>query len=103
MVDVRVEVGDLPVGRSRMVEQGGRKFLVCRSTKDVHATAGMCPHQVKSLDGARVRGETLMCLHHGASFRLDTGASLSFALTARPLAIYPSRLEGEVLHVSLPD
>lgn len=103
MPEVAVDVADLAVGRSKMETAGGQSFLVCRSVSGFHATDGICPHQLKALEGSRIRGDAVMCPHHGARFQLDTGKSLSYALTARPLAIYATRVDGTTLFVTLPD
>jgi len=103
MADVTIDISDLPLGRSRIVETGGKQFLICRSANGIHATAALCPHQIKCLEGARIIGESLLCPHHGARFRLDSGASLAFQLTARPLEIYPVTFDGNLATVVLPD
>lgn len=41
------------------------------------------------MDGARVRGETIICPHHGARFRLDNGASLTPELVRKSIDILP--------------
>ena len=50
----------------------------------------MCPHQMLSLEGGRVRGTFIMCPHHGARFNLEDGKSLS-PLTPNPLKLFPVR------------
>jgi nitrite reductase/ring-hydroxylating ferredoxin subunit len=103
MAHVTIDIADLPLGRSRIVEAGDKRFLISRSVNGIHATAALCPHQVKCLEGARIIGEALICPHHGARFRLDTGASLAFQLTARALEIYPVSLDGCLATIVLPD
>jgi 3-phenylpropionate/trans-cinnamate dioxygenase ferredoxin subunit len=103
MVDVTIDIADLPLGRSRIVEAAGKRFLICRSASGIHATTALCPHQIKCLEGARIISESLTCPHHGARFRLDTGASLTFQLTARALEIYPVSLDGSLATIALPD
>jgi nitrite reductase/ring-hydroxylating ferredoxin subunit len=103
MTDITIDIADLPLGRSRIVEAGGKRLLICRSASGVHATAALCPHQTKCLEGARILSESLMCPHHGARFRLDTGASLAFQLTARALEIYLVSLDGSLATITFPD
>jgi nitrite reductase/ring-hydroxylating ferredoxin subunit len=103
MAHVTIDIADLPLGRSRIVETDDKRFLICRSASGIHATAALCPHQIKCLEGARIIGDALTCPHHGARFRLDTGASLAFQLTARALEIYPVSLDGSLATIDLPD
>ena len=64
----------LPQKRAVICEEGALSVALCRVGDDVYAFEAVCPHAFKSLKGARVRGETLMCPHHGARFDLKTGA-----------------------------
>ncbi len=93
MTSYEIETPDLPSGQTALIEIGGHAILLCRGTSGVHAVESFCPHQHKSLVGGRVRGDTIMCPHHGARFALADGKSLS-PLTARPLRVYPVR-EGD--------
>lgn len=103
MPEIAINIEDLAAGRSRLEMHGKQAILVCRSATGYYATDGICPHQVKTMDGARVRANGVICPHHGARFQLDGGQSLSPSITQRPLTIYPTRLEGTSLFVSLPD
>lgn len=94
MIEISVELSDFPIGRCRVIEAvDGRRVLVLRTHSGCHAAAGNCPHQQLSLDGARLVRGALLCPHHGARFDLEDGHSLSNGLTARPLPIYPVRIE----------
>jgi len=103
VTDITIDISDLAPGRSRVVEVGVRRLLVGRSASGIHATTALCPHQTKCMEGARILGNSLVCPHHGARFRLDTGASQAFQLTARPLEIYRVSLHGNLATITLPD
>ncbi|QQV77660.1 Rieske 2Fe-2S domain-containing protein [Sphingomonas aliaeris] len=91
-------IPSIAVGRSAVVDVDGTQILLCRTAAGLHATRGTCPHQNKSLEGARVRGVLVMCPWHGAMFDLDTGTSRSPQLTDRPLRIYRCvEQDGEVM------
>jgi nitrite reductase/ring-hydroxylating ferredoxin subunit len=96
MKTMRIPMTEVPATGTRIVECDGRKLLLCRSQKGIHAMDEMCPHQRLSLDGGRVRGDFIMCPHHGARFSLEDGRSLS-PLTPNGLKLYPVQVDGDEL------
>lgn len=88
MVSATIDLPELAVGETMTIEVAGRNILLCRSHLGVHATATLCPHQAKLLEGGRIRGQSIMCPHHGARFDLVTGKSLSPQLTPQPLPLF---------------
>lgn len=97
------DVSTLRPGESVCVLAGGRALLLSRGAGGVFASEATCPHQLLSLEGARVRGDALMCPHHGARFRLGAGASLTPQLTDRQLKFFEATLVGNVLSIALPE
>jgi 3-phenylpropionate/trans-cinnamate dioxygenase ferredoxin subunit len=95
---MRIPLAQLPANGTHIVECDGHRVLLCRSQKGIHAMAEMCPHQKLSLDGGRVRGDFIMCPHHGARFNLEDGRSLS-PLTANGLTLYLVRIDGDMIEV----
>lgn len=85
---VTITVPDIAIGRAMVVDVEGVSVLLCRTASGLHASAAACPHQGKPMDDARVRGTSVLCPWHGASFDLTTGASRSPQLTDRPLTIF---------------
>ena len=78
-------------GESRLVRLGRLPVVVVRRGADLHALGGICPHDLASLSGARIRGNELVCPRHGARFRLADGVcEAGFSLP--PLPCYPVRL-----------
>ncbi|MET0546313.1 MAG: Rieske (2Fe-2S) protein, partial [Caulobacterales bacterium] len=102
MTTVTIPLSEIPAAGSCLIEREGRRIVLCRSPLGIHAMNEMCPHQERSLEGARVRGTTIMCPHHGARFSLEDGKSMSPPLTPNPITMYPSRINGDVLEVDLP-
>lgn len=96
----RIPLSDIPDTGSRVLEIAGRRILVCRSAGAIRAMDEMCPHQLLSLEGGRVRGNAIMCPHHGARFSLDDGKSLS-PLTPRGLNLFPTHIDGDELVIDL--
>jgi nitrite reductase/ring-hydroxylating ferredoxin subunit len=75
---------------------GTTPVLLVRAASGLRAVAPLCPHQNKSLEFARVRGDVLMCPWHGATFGLCDGASHS-ALTPKALTTYAcTEIDGAV-------
>lgn len=95
-----IPLSDLPETGSRIFDLDGRRVLVCRSALGIRATNEICPHQHLSLEGARVRGNFIMCPHHGARFSLEDGKSLS-PLTPNGLTLYQVREVGDQLEIDL--
>jgi naphthalene 1,2-dioxygenase system ferredoxin subunit len=52
------------------------------------------------MEGARVRGESIICPHHGARFSLQDGRTLS-AVTQNPIAILPCRIIQGFIEIDL--
>ena len=100
MSKINITCPDITVGQSQRVEIEGQAYLICRSAKGFHMVDALCPHQQKSLEGAPVRGEALMCIHHGARFCLASGKSLS-SLTKNTLRTYSCHEQDGVLTVLL--
>lgn len=96
----RIALCDVPETGARIVELDGKRVLLCRSATGIRAIDETCPHQQLSLEGGRVRGNVLMCPHHGARFSLDDGKSLS-PLTPKGLTLYATREIGDELEIDL--
>ena len=77
--------------------------MLVRTQTGAYATDAICPHQKLPLDNARIRGDVIMCPHHGARFRLDTGEALTRQLGTEPLQIFHTELIGNEVRVFLPD
>jgi 3-phenylpropionate/trans-cinnamate dioxygenase ferredoxin subunit len=88
----------LAAGQSMVVTIGEIPVLLCRSATGLHAMRDRCPHQDKSLEGARIRGPNLFCPHHGARFNLEDGRSLS-PLTTKALELLPCAAAGDHLEI----
>lgn len=96
----RIPLSDVPETGSRIMDIEGQRVLICRSALGIKAMDEMCPHQLLSLDGGRVRGNFIMCPHHGARFSLEDGKSLS-PLTPNGLKLFPTRVVDDQLEIDL--
>lgn len=96
----RIPLSQVPANGAHVVTVGDRRILLCRSATGIHAMDDMCPHQLLSLDGARVRSNFILCPHHGARFSLEDGRSLS-SITPNGLTLYPTRIVDEALEIDI--
>lgn len=96
----RIPLSDLPEAGARIFELEGQRVLICRSAAGIRAINEICPHQHLSLEGGRVRGNFIMCPHHGARFSLEDGKSLS-PLTPNSLTLFETRQVGDELEIDL--
>jgi 3-phenylpropionate/trans-cinnamate dioxygenase ferredoxin subunit len=85
-------VQQIPNGGIRLVEVGGEDVLLSRFGESVHAVGGNCTHAFSSLGDGKVRGKTVTCAAHGASFDLTTGRAMGGSCPNLP--VYSVRLEG---------
>ncbi|WP_448582925.1 Rieske (2Fe-2S) protein [Thermaurantiacus sp.] len=79
---------DVAPGQCVWREVEGTPLLFARDSAGcLHALAGTCSHALLPLAGARLRGQALVCPHHGARFDLASGKPLGPPASA-PLAVY---------------
>lgn len=93
-------VDDLPDGKAMGFDVAGTSIVLCKKGAEVFAFEGLCSHAFKPLVGARVRGDTMMCPHHGARFDLKTGA-VAASPAVRGLKTYSTRLNGGMIEVKI--
>lgn len=92
---------DLAPGALRCVDVGGEKYLIaCDAGGGWHAVAVLCSHALLPMDKGRVRGNALLCPHHGARFDLASGKALGPPAWTG-IAVYPLRLVGDRVEIGL--
>lgn len=90
-------VGELPVGRARRVEVGGRDLALFHTSRGFFATDGRCPHRGGPLAEGDVIGDEIVCPWHLWGFNLGNGACAGSPEIA--IATYEVRVDGERLLV----
>jgi nitrite reductase/ring-hydroxylating ferredoxin subunit len=93
METTRIPMSEVPETGTKLVTVKGHRVLLCRSGGSIRAIGEVCPHQVLSLEGAKVRGNSIFCPHHGARFSLEDGRSLC-SITDRGLTLYDAEIVG---------
>ena len=111
MADLTVcSVHDLAPGSARRVDVDGRRLCVVRVEGDGcgadsawHVVDDECSHADYSLSEGEVWSDEceIECPQHGSTFSLLTGEPQSLPAT-RPVAVYPVRVVGDDVVVSLP-
>ena len=108
-------VAELPPGSRKIVEVEGRSIGIFNVNGRYVAVLNVCPHELAPVCRGRVggttlpsapgeycwgrEGEILACPWHGWEFDLLTGKAL--ADPRKRLRLYPVRVEGDTLYVSL--
>jgi 3-phenylpropionate/trans-cinnamate dioxygenase ferredoxin component len=94
-------VGDIPDAGARRVVVGRTPVAIVRSDGEIFAIHDVCSHADVSLSEGEVDGDTLECWLHGSRFDLRSGKPTGLPAT-RPVPVYPVRVEGGDVLVSVP-
>ena len=93
---------DLKEGEGLKICHGGRVVAVFLTEGQFYAVDDRCTHAEASLSEGDVFDTEVECPLHGAVFDLVTGEALTLPAT-RPVATYPTRVEGAEVLVEIPD
>jgi nitrite reductase/ring-hydroxylating ferredoxin subunit len=91
---------DVPPGRAKMIEAGGRQIALFNVDGAFHAIDGICPHRGAPLSDGEVDGTSVTCPWHGATFDLTTGAVLC-PPASKGVTRYNVRLTGNDVEIEL--
>lgn len=95
-------LADMEEGRGVKICHQGRVVAVFLTEGELHAVDDRCTHAEASLSEGDVFDTEVECPLHGAIFDLVTGEALTLPAT-RPVATYPTRVEGGTVLVQVPD
>ena len=71
---------DLPQGKSRAMEAGGKKLVVYHLSDGFYATQARCPHVFASLGKGKIlKDKCVQCPLHRAEFDIRTGEVVKWA------------------------
>jgi nitrite reductase (NADH) small subunit/3-phenylpropionate/trans-cinnamate dioxygenase ferredoxin subunit len=93
-------VDEVPEGEGRVFEVGNRLIAVFRDQGQFYAIDDACPHQGAPLSDGIVYDKSVTCTWHGWRFSLENGRHLEGSKCR--VAVYPVRVEGEQIQVSVP-
>lgn len=98
---VRVtEASDVAEGEAKAYQVGGVWVGIARSDGHLYAFEDECTHAECPLTRGSFEGTEVECECHGARFDLRDGAVLAPPAT-RPVRVFPLRIDGEDILVSL--
>lgn len=84
-------------GDMAVCQVDGVELLICQVRGSYYAVSNHCSHAGQTLAGGKLRGHTISCPLHGATFDVRTGECLAAPAT-RPIKSFPVTLErGKVL------
>ena len=87
-------------GEVRCFRIAGRRVAVGRTARGLFAMDDCCPHAGGSLGEGMLEGDCVLCPIHGYAYDVRSGEGLD---DGEEVAVYETRLEGEVLHIRLDD
>ncbi|HET7305821.1 MAG TPA: non-heme iron oxygenase ferredoxin subunit [Segeticoccus sp.] len=94
-------LSDIPDVGGLCVDVEGHLIAIARdSAGSVHAIDDTCTHENVSLSEGEVEDGEIECWLHGSRFDLTTGKPTSLPAT-RPVNVYPVKIEGEDVLISL--
>mgnify|MGYP001610978574 CR=1 FL=1 len=96
------KVDELPPGRMKRVQIGGRRILLANVGGRYCAADDTCTHEEASLSTGVLRGELVKCPLHGSRFNVCSGKALEEP-AEEDLRTYPLRLEGGRILIGLPE
>ncbi len=95
-------VGDVPAPSARRFDVGGKPLCVVHLGDDWYVIDDTCSHADYSLSEGEVWADEceIECPKHGSTFDLRTGEPQTLPAT-QPVSVYPARVEGDTVVVSL--
>jgi 3-phenylpropionate/trans-cinnamate dioxygenase ferredoxin subunit len=101
--EVRFKLSALPEAHPVHLEAGPCGVCIVRLGSSAYALADRCSHQNWPLSDGEVDADecNIECTKHGSTFSLKDGHPQCLPAT-RPVAVYPVRIEGDDVVVSLP-
>ena len=93
-------LAQIPAEGALGVEVDGEPVCLIRTDGEVFALRDVCSHAEVALSEGEVYDHSVECWLHGSCFDVRTGEP-SGALATEPVPVYPVRVDGEDVYVSL--
>ncbi|HEX6526292.1 MAG TPA: non-heme iron oxygenase ferredoxin subunit [Streptosporangiaceae bacterium] len=93
-------LSDVPDDGTLGVEVDGEPVCVIRTGGEVFALRDVCSHAEVPLSEGEIYDHTVECWLHGSCFDVRTGQPTGPPAT-EPVAVYPVKIEGDDVYVSL--
>ncbi len=78
----------------KCVQLRDEEVVLARVGGQFHAFGALCSHQLAYLEEGELVGHEIFCPLHSGSFDIRSGAAIKRP-AAKPIKIYPVRVEGE--------
>ena len=91
---------DVPPGKAKVVELGGRSILLSNSEDRTFAIANECAHAHEPLACGRIKRGWIACPAHGARFDLASGEPINPPAT-EPVETFAVRIVDNMIEVAL--
>lgn len=89
MADVAVaKVADIPPGKMKGAEVGGKKMLIANLDGKFFAMRSVCNHMGGPLEQGKLAGNVVTCPWHGSQWDVTTGKLVQFARPLPPEPVY---------------
>jgi 3-phenylpropionate/trans-cinnamate dioxygenase ferredoxin component len=95
-------VSDVPVGKVKTVEAGGKRFALCNYDGTFYAIDDECTHDRGPLDQGELIGGEIECPRHGARFDVITGRATRLP-AIRPVKSYPVTVSDGKVCIEVPE
>lgn len=93
-------VDDIKESKLYPIEVNGKELLLTMVDGEVHIVDGICTHEYAQLWDGELEDGTIWCPLHSSGFCLKTGKATN-PPAIDPLPIYPVRIDGGQVYVSL--
>jgi nitrite reductase/ring-hydroxylating ferredoxin subunit len=94
-------LSEIPPGRSRQVDAGGRAVALFNVGGTIHAIGGLCTHRGGFLGEGDLDGTVVTCPLHGAEFDVTTGQVVG-PPAEQSVPTFKVIVEGEDISVEVP-
>ena len=92
------KTADIEAGKCNQFLIEGHDVLVAQTKGgDFYVVENLCPHANAKMEGARIRGNHIMCPLHGARFDMRDGSHGPPAFS--PMKVYEARVNGDAVEV----
>ncbi len=91
------KIAEVPVGTIKGFQVGFDKIVICNTGEGIYSVIDECTHESQPLSMGKLKGNILICPHHGARFDVTTGVVMH-APAIVPIVTYEVKVEnGDIL------
>lgn len=91
---------EIPVGKVMGFEIGLDRIVICNTGQGFYAMNDECTHQSLPLSGGKLKGNEIICPHHGTKFDVTTG-NVTHPPAIVPVDTYEVKIENGEIFVKI--